>query len=245
MASKPIYFFQKVGIIILVIQVILLLLLVLTARSAAKGNEKNIIAESCINAFSIMNIAFIVLFYIMLNFLLIPSQGFLIIYVLFSFLTSFVVSYLTLSESDEYDSGYNYAIDFKKIFLTFAKFRFPFYEKIGVSSVILLLIFAAAPYLRPKSMWLSSYLQILASILSIAGLYYLFGSYSNFKRKDELQRRIILEQTYFISRFVLGITFGTFFLVFTFRISINLFTMIGVLAPILMLSVAFIKDKYQ
>ncbi|MBI3125633.1 MAG: hypothetical protein HYZ10_14655 [Ignavibacteriales bacterium] len=238
---KPILFLKFAGVVMLYFQLLLLFILVLSIRSTEKSSQKNIYIESCINAFTGLNIVYSLLILLQMNLILLLGKAPLIFILIISLPVTFICSYFIMTESETF-SEENDDYSFKKLIIFIKNFHFPHYKGI---SIALFLLGSSLTFLERGFKLHSAFLFLGATIMSFGIAYYLWGSHKNFKSKDELQKRIILEQSYYKNKFIWGILFVTIIIGTSFKIKIEFVSMLWIFFPIILLSEAYIKDRYE
>jgi hypothetical protein len=240
----PLFFLSNACFVLMLCQLLLTLLIILITKSTEASKKKNLLVESIINAFTGMNIFHIILTIIAVNSVYIPSKISTMLFLIFFFIASLSISYTILNEIDDTDNYDENILKhyFTKLIVLLNRFDFPFHKRIGVSSILIGFALISIEWFLLRS----SLLVFIGMLIMLAGGGYSFlGTHFRFKKIDELQRQIILEQTYVRNKFITGILFITFVMNIVFHLNLSLFTTLGVFAPIILLSEAFIKDKYE
>jgi hypothetical protein len=237
----PIFFLAKTCFILALCQLLLTLLGTLFAKSAVANKQKSAIVESFINALTGMNISLLILVFSAMNLIYIPSKLATILLLLFSFVASLSISYTILNEDD----SDNESILKKYIRNSIAwgeRLKFPLHRQVGTISIVIG-YFLINSSRFPKSNDTLIFVGLL--IGAIGGIYSFIGVYYRYKKIDELERQIILEQSFVRTRFFIGVFFITFIINVIFNINLSFMAMLGVFTPIMILSEALIKDKYE
>lgn len=231
-----------ITIVAIFAQFIALILFAVFAHKVEKSEEKSIYIESFINSLTITNICLSALLILRAKYIFQPNTVILTTILLLCFFITFFSSTAILEESIENDRESIIKKLLKRMAVYLWDFTFPYYKLIGASCFVVGLIFYWIERIFKKDL---EFVYLGSTIIAIGAVYFFLGGNSDFKKKDELQRRIILEQSYFKFRFMLAIIFTAYLLSITFRFTIDYLSIVVILLPVMLISTAFIKDKYE